>query len=157
MPGFPGAACSSSSSELWLSFQASACSRPPEPTISTRTRPSLANRSACLTPASAAHAESVQDPGLDQHEWQTQWEALLPELADAPAEALPEVGRLLDDMLDDRAYDRDDPEIERELETGREVVGRLDEGESVDPGDIAAAVNAFRAVYEQLVAERRAP
>ncbi len=99
----------------------------------------------------------MQEPGLDQHEWLTQWEALLPELADAPAEALPELGRLIDDMLDDRAYDRDDPEIERELETGREVVGRLEGGESVDPGDIAAAVNAFRAVYEQLVSAHRAP
>ena len=38
IPGFPGAACSSSSSALWRSFHASACSRPPEPTMSTRTR-----------------------------------------------------------------------------------------------------------------------
>jgi len=82
---------------------------------------------------------------------------LLPELEDAPAEALPELGRLIDGMLEDRAYERDDPEIERELETGREVVARLDEQEDVDPGDIAAAVNAFRAVYEQLIAQHRAP
>jgi hypothetical protein len=116
-----------------------------------------AARPACLRLAPAAHAESVHEPGLDQHEWQTQWEALLPELEDAPAEALPELGRLIDGMLEDRAYERDDPEIERELETGREVVARLDEQEDVDPGDIAAAVNAFRAVYEQLIAQHRAP
>jgi hypothetical protein len=99
----------------------------------------------------------VQEPGLDQHEWHTQWEALLPELEDAPAEALPELARLIDAMLEDRAYELDDPEIERELETGREVVDRLNDGDDVDPGDIAAAVNAFRAVYETLVAEYRAP
>lgn len=99
----------------------------------------------------------MQEPGLDQHEWQTQWEALLPELEDAPAEALPELGRLIDGMLEDRAYEQDDPEIERELETGREVVERLDKGDDVDPGDIAAAVNAFRTVYETLVTEYRAP
>lgn len=99
----------------------------------------------------------MQEPGLDQHEWYTQWEALLPELEDAPAEALPELARLIDAMLEDRAYEQDDPEIERELETGREVVDRLNDGDDVDPGDIAAAVNAFRAVYETLVAEYRAP
>ena len=38
MPGLPGAAWSSSRSGAWLSFQASACSRPPEPTRSTFTR-----------------------------------------------------------------------------------------------------------------------
>ena len=37
MPGFPGAACSASKPGLWLSFHASACSRPPEPTRSTFT------------------------------------------------------------------------------------------------------------------------
>ena len=39
MPGLPGAACSSSSCGLAASFQASACSRPPDPTISTFTAP----------------------------------------------------------------------------------------------------------------------
>ena len=37
MPGFPGAEWSDSSDGLWLSFQASACSRPPDPTMSTFT------------------------------------------------------------------------------------------------------------------------
>ena len=37
MPGLPGAACSSSSLGLWAIFHASACSRPPEPTMSTLT------------------------------------------------------------------------------------------------------------------------
>ena len=100
----------------------------------------------------------MQEPGLDQHEWQTQWEALAPELADAPAEALPEVGRLVDAILADRGYEpATDPEIDRDLANGREVVERLDAGGDVDPGDIAAAVNSYRAVYEHLLAERRAP
>ena len=38
MPGFPGAACSSSSRGLCASLHASACSRPPDPTRSTFTR-----------------------------------------------------------------------------------------------------------------------
>ena len=99
----------------------------------------------------------MHEPGLDQYEWQTQWEALEPELADAPAEALPELGRLIDEMLDDRSYVvGSDPEIDRELELAREVVSRLDAAEDVAPED-GAAVNAFRNVYEALLAEYRAP
>lgn len=68
-----------------------------------------------------AHAESVDEPGLDQHEWQTQWEELEPELADAPAQALAEVARLVGEMLAERDYDAGcDPEIDRELEFARE-------------------------------------
>jgi hypothetical protein len=100
----------------------------------------------------------VNEPGLDEHEWQTQWEALEPELADTPAEALPEVDRLVEQMLAERGYEPGtDPEIDRELETGREVVARIDAGDPVDPGDVGAAVNGYRSVYEQLLAERRAP
>jgi hypothetical protein len=98
------------------------------------------------------HGTGVQEPGLDQHEWQTQWEALEPELADAPAEALPELARLIDDILADRGYEVGaDPEIDRELDVAREIVDRLEGGEDVDPGDIGAAVNAYRRVYEQVL------
>jgi len=100
----------------------------------------------------------VHEPGLDEHEWRTRWEALGPELADSPAEALPEVGRLIEEMLEARAYEvGSDPEIERELEIGREIVERLDAGERVDPGDLGTAVNAYRSVYEQLAIEYRSP
>jgi hypothetical protein len=100
----------------------------------------------------------VQEPGLDQHEWQTQWEQLEPELVDAPAEALPELARLVDGMLEERGYeDGTDPEIDRELELGREVVARLEQGDPVDPGDIGAAVSAYRNVLAQVLEERRAP
>jgi hypothetical protein len=92
--------------------------------------------------------------------WQSQWEALEPDLRDAPAEALPEVGRLIDEMVAERGFDDPveiDPEIERELAQAREVVRRLEAEEAVDPGDVAAAVNGYRAVFEELVAEHRAP
>jgi hypothetical protein len=107
----------------------------------------------------AVHAEDVHEPGLDQHEWQTQWEALEPELADAPAEALPELARLVDEMLEERGYEEGaDPEIDGELELGREVVVRLEAGEvDVDAGDVGAAVRAYRSVFSALINERRAP
>jgi hypothetical protein len=60
MPGLPGAACSSSSSGLAESFQASACSRPPDPTISTFT---AAECTACV--GAARSTRRVQgSPGL---------------------------------------------------------------------------------------------
>ncbi|HKP16939.1 MAG TPA: hypothetical protein VJT84_00580 [Gaiellaceae bacterium] len=102
----------------------------------------------------------MQEPGLDLHVWQSQWEALEPDLRDSPAEALPELGRLVDEMLAERGYDDPveiDPEINRELEQARDVVRRLGAEEGVDPGDIAAAVNGYRAVFEELVGEHRAP
>ena len=98
----------------------------------------------------------MQEPGLDQHDWRTQWEALIPELEDSPAEALPEVGRLIEAILEDRSYQAgSDPELERELEVGRQVVAKLDAGDETDPGDLGAAVNAYRSAYEQLLAEYR--
>jgi hypothetical protein len=100
----------------------------------------------------------MHEPGLDYHDWETQWEALEPELADAPGEALPEVNRLIEQMIVDRGYEQGtDPEIDRELEAEREVTVRLDAGEAVDPGDVAAAVAGYRTVYEHLVAERLRP
>jgi hypothetical protein len=50
-----------------------------------------------------------------------------------------------------------DPETHRELEAAREVVGRIDVAEDVDPGDLGAAAAAYRRVYEHLLAERRSP
>src|SRR6266540_4579649 len=46
MPGFPGEAWTPSRRVLWLSFQASACSRPPDPTMSTFTAASVLASSA---------------------------------------------------------------------------------------------------------------
>ena len=108
--------------------------------------------------AACAQAESVREPGLDEHGWQTQWEALEPELAASPAEALPEVDRLIEEIVAERGYEPGvDPEIDRELETGRDVVSRLEAGEAVGPGDVGAAALSYRNVFEQLLAERRAP
>ena len=41
----------------------------------------------------------MSEPGLDRHEWQTEWEALEPLVADSPAESLPELDNLVGRML----------------------------------------------------------
>jgi hypothetical protein len=106
------------------------------------------------------------DPGLDRHEWQSRWESLAEELEDSPRDVLPELDLLLAQMLEERGFAIDDP-VAREGE-GREVVAdffsareitRLlaDDPDAVSPGDVAAAVNGYRSVYEFLIEENAAP
>jgi hypothetical protein len=106
------------------------------------------------------------EPGLDRHEWESEWASLEEELEDSPGETLPLVDGLVARMLDSRGFavddpvadDGDDPEILAEFRAAREITRRLDSGDDdVGPGDIAAAVNGYRAVYEFLLAERGAP
>ena len=103
----------------------------------------------------------MRDPGLDRHEWETEWQALEEQLEDAPAEALPEVGDLVERMLleqgipinDDVADDGVDPEIVRDYQEARRITRLVERGEDVGPGDIGAAVRLYRELYEYLINE----
>jgi hypothetical protein len=106
-----------------------------------------------------------REPGLDRHEWESEWEALAPEVEDSPADALPELHGLVERMLVERGFavdeqvadDGDDPEILAEFRAARDVTLLLERGEQVGPGDVAAAVNGYRAVYDYLLEERSGP
>jgi hypothetical protein len=110
-------------------------------------------------------AMSMPEPGLDRHEWESEFETLEPELRDSPAEALPDLADLVERMLDERGFNvgdpvaraNEEPEIVREFLSAREVADRVDGGESVDPGDVASAINGLRALYDHLLVERSAP
>ena len=104
----------------------------------------------------------MQEPGLDRHEWETEWQALEPQVEDSPAEALPELDKLIERMLVEQGHvieggvDAElDAEAERDLVAeflgARQVTRLVEQGETVDPGDIAAAVNAYRSLYEELL------
>jgi hypothetical protein len=107
----------------------------------------------------------VQEPGLDRHEWETQWEQLQPLVQDSPVEALPELDRLLAEMLAARGFPLDDPivvegeepEVVTDFRAARELTQRIETGLDDDPGDVAQAINNYREVYEFLIADRRAP
>ena len=107
----------------------------------------------------------ASEPGLERHEWETEWEELQEELEASPGEALPALDSLIARMLEARGYavedevvgDATEPEVLAEYRAAREVAQRLDAGEEVDPGDVASAVNGFRALYETLIVERSAP
>ena len=111
------------------------------------------------------HQPPVVEPGLDRHEWESEYQALEEQLRDAPAEALPELRALVERMLVERGYAVDDPvaddgvepEILAEYRAARELSDRIDREERVDPGDVGAAVHGLVAVYEHLLSERSAP
>jgi len=83
------------------------------------------------------------EPGLDRHEWESRWQALEEPMADAPAETLPELDALVQQMLEERGYAIDDPvaqegddrEIVAEFLSAREITRLLDErSDDVSPG-----------------------
>jgi hypothetical protein len=108
----------------------------------------------------------MQEPGLSRHEWESEWAALQEELEESPAEALSALDDLVERMLNERGYAIDDPvaregderEVVAEFLAAREITRLVDEGsDGVSPGDVGAAVNGYRSVYEYLIAERSTP
>src|SRR5437868_15238199 len=105
------------------------------------------------------------EPGLDRHEWESEWASLQEELEDSPADVLPELDRLVERMLEARGYDVSDPvalegeerDIVADFLAAREITRlRTDDPDAVAPGDVAAAGNGHRSVYEAVMEERRA-
>jgi hypothetical protein len=104
----------------------------------------------------------MYEPGLDRHEWETEWEQLEPLLADSPGEALSELDNLVARMLveagyaietEDRVDDEGiDPEVLTSFQAARETTRQVDRGEDVDPGDVGSAVELYRDIYEHLLA-----
>ena len=101
----------------------------------------------------------MDDPGLDRHEWESEWQALEPLVRDAPAEALPELDDLVARMMvargypvtDEEAPEAADPDVLAEFLEARRIARLADEGGTVDPGDVGAAVTAYRNLYEYLL------
>jgi hypothetical protein len=107
----------------------------------------------------------VAEPGLDLHDWESEWQQLEPLVRDSPTEALPELHDLIERMLQERgildddlvATEGADPELLAEYVAGSEVVARLQRGETCDAGSIASVIGGYRSLYEYLTTERAAP
>ena len=105
------------------------------------------------------------EPGLDMHEWESQWQQLEEDLESSPAEALPEVDRLIREMLEARGYELEDPvvregderDIVAEYLAAREITRAVDRGADVENEDIQEAVEHYRALHDYLIEERPAP
>ena len=108
----------------------------------------------------------VLEPGLDRHEWETEWQQLEPLVIDSPSEALPELHDLVRRMLEERGYAIDDevvregndPEIIAEYLAARDITRRVEGGgDDVSPGDVGDAIASYRNLYEFLLENRGAP
>jgi hypothetical protein len=106
------------------------------------------------------------EPGLDTHEWETEWAQLEQDMAASPLEALPEVHDLVSRMLRERSVPLDEvaepPGEEDELVSAYRAAGEVTRLVERDPdhvslGDVAAAVENYRLVYDTLIAGRSAP
>ena len=103
------------------------------------------------------------EPGLDRHEWESEMQGLEAELGESPGETLPELDALVARMLDETGYDLADPvvregderEVVAEYIAAHELAQAAERGaDDISPGDVAAAINGFRAVFDYLVANR---
>jgi hypothetical protein len=118
-----------------------------------------------LKPGGQAQDSAMYDPGLDRHEWESEWEALAYDVRTDPVHALPELDGLVARMLEESGYDLTDPvvregeerEVVAEYLAAHEIVdaAERDSGE-LSPGDIAAAINGYRAVFDHIVTTRAA-
>jgi len=108
---------------------------------------------------------ATEEPGLDRHEWESEWQALEPLVVDSPGEALPELDDLVERMLIEAGYpiatpdpvddEGIDPELLVSFGAAREVTRQVDRGETVDPGDVGLAIGIYREIYEHLLARER--
>ena len=107
----------------------------------------------------------MYDPGLERHEWESEWESLEEDLRTDPTNALPELDALVARMLVESGYDLTNP-VARENEEREVVAEYLAEHEILEaeergsaelsPGDVASAINGYRAVFDHLVTTRAA-
>jgi iron uptake system EfeUOB component EfeO/EfeM len=105
----------------------------------------------------------MYDPGLDRHEWESEWQALEDDVRHDPAAALPELDGLVARMLDESGYDLTDPvvgegeerEVVAEYLAAHEITQAAErDSDEQSPGDVAAAINGYRAVFDHLVTTR---
>jgi len=116
------------------------------------------------TARDATEEPTMTDPGLDLHEWESQWAQLQEDAADSPEEALPEIVRLIESMLTDRGFDLENPVIVED--ESRDVVAdflaardisRAAETTKLDQEDIQTALDDLAEIHDFLVDERGAP
>ena len=107
----------------------------------------------------------MAEPGLDLHEWETQWQELESLVEESPLEALPQLDRLVAELLEARGYapndpvaaGGDEPEILANFRSAREITRLWDSGADISPGEVAQAIEDYRNVFEAVIEQRAAP
>jgi hypothetical protein len=106
----------------------------------------------------------VTEPGLDLHEWETRWAELQELAAETPDETLPEIVRLVGEMLVERGYDLENPvvkegeeaEIIGSFQAAREIA-RAAETEPLERDDLDAALEDLTEIHDYMVEGRTPP
>jgi hypothetical protein len=105
----------------------------------------------------------MYDPGVNRHEWESEFASLEEDLHDDPTGALPELDGLVARMLEEAGYDLADPvvrdgeerEVIAEYQAAHEITQASEAGnDEISHGDVASAINGLRALYDHLVANR---
>lgn len=108
----------------------------------------------------------MAEPGLDAHEWESEWASLDDDLADSPETALPYIHELITRMLKERrilddslaAMEGADPDWVRTWQAGADLVKKVDDpGLDVEREDIVEQIENYRELFETLLAERAPP
>lgn len=116
-------------------------------------------------PAAYNTRMSTPEPGLDLHEWESEFASIEPDLADDPEHALVELTSLVRRMLTARGFAVDDPvaddgeelEILASFRAAREVARQVDAAQDVESDAVASAIEDLRAIYDHLIVERAPP
>jgi erythromycin esterase-like protein len=105
------------------------------------------------------------EPGLDKHEWESRWQQFEEDLVSDPAELLPEIDRLVEEMLEARGYavadlvvrEGDDRDVVAEFLGAREITRAVERGAEVEREDLYVAVENYRSLYGYLSVDRAPP
>ena len=105
----------------------------------------------------------MSEPGLDIHQWETRWADLQEQAADSPDETLPELVRLVEEMLAGRGFDFGNPVVEegqdadivRSFQAARDI-SRAAETTPLERDDLDAALEDLQEIHDFLI-EGRAP
>jgi hypothetical protein len=103
----------------------------------------------------------MSEPGLDLHEWESQWASVAEEQDGDASVALSQYADIIERMLVARGYTvadpvaaaGDEPEIVRTYAAAREVAQRAGTGDA-SRADIGDAIEDLRALFEALTAAR---
>ena len=106
------------------------------------------------------------EPGLDVHEWQSEWASLEDDIADSPEAALPYIHELMTRMLKERGILDDslgategvDPDWARTWEAGAQLVRKLDDpAVDVERDDALEQIQNYRELFDAILEGRAAP
>jgi len=108
----------------------------------------------------------AREPGLDIHEWESEWASLEDDAANSPESSLLVIHELITRMLQERGILDDslavvegvEPDWVGTWQAGRELVVLVDDpAQDVDEQDIVDQLDQYRDLFEALLQQRAAP